>query len=163
MTALLSRLNAQFNRAHISERDFQEAAEYLKAFRRCRSATIKRALLLSAIVAYCRPFTSNERGPQSSATPQLPINPTKELSEQELQLHGEILDLRNQALAHSESSRRPTTRVMGTGTGFLVQAKPFDVLSERIDLKLFEGVCEKLALYCGRKLFELNHKIRAAE
>ena len=120
---------------------------------------VQRALLLSAIVAYCRPFTQNDREPNSKATQQLSINPAKELEPEEYKLHAKLLDLRHKALAHSEYSRKPTGRVMATATGFLTSSKPFDVLSERIDRKLFQGMCKKLSLFCNAKMFELNHKM----
>lgn len=158
-----SRLNAQFNRAHISENDFKEAGEYLHALHGRRLPTVRRALLISAIIAYSRPFTKNDKEPTDKATPQLQISLGKELTSDELVLHNKLVDLRNQALAHSEYFRKPSGRVMGLKSGFMVQSKPFDLLSERIDQKLFESICSKLALYCNRKKFELNHKLGPTE
>ena len=157
--APIALLEAQFNRAHISEKDFKEAEEYLKALTRTRRLTVQRALLLAAIIAYCRPFTQNEKRPESKATSQVPINPQKVLDPQEYDLHLRLLDLRNQALAHSEFSRKPTGRVMATSSGFLTSSKPFDVLSERIDRTMLKRMSKKLALHCSAKMFELNSKM----
>lgn len=152
-------LNAQFTRAHISARDFNEAREYLQVLRGRRLVSIQRALLFSAIVAYARPFTQNERTPTPSTTSQLGVKLNKELTKPELALHDKLVALRNQALAHSEYTQKAVRRVMGTPTGFVVQAKLFDVLSEPIDRKLFGELCHKMALFCSRKMMELNHKL----
>ena len=155
----ISQLNAQFNRTHISELDFKEAEEYLRSLRGKRLMPVQRALLLSAIIAYCRPFTQNETTPNPKATPQLAINAAKELEPDEYLLHTRLLELRHKALAHSEYSRKPTGRVMATATGYMTSSKPFDVLFERIDRKHFQVMCHKLSLYCSAKLFELNRKL----
>ena len=120
---------------------------------------VQRALLLSAIIAYCRPFTKNMREPNAKATQQLSINLSKELAAEEYELHSRLLDLRHKALAHSEYSRKPTVRMMATATGFLTSSRPFDLLSEGIDRRLFQGMCKKLILFCNAKLFELNRKL----
>ena len=44
-------LEAQFNRANISNKDFTEAEDYLHAYRDELSDILKRALLVAAIVA----------------------------------------------------------------------------------------------------------------
>ena len=93
------------------------------------------------------------------ATQQLSISPAKELEPEEYELHTKLLALRHKALAHSGYSRKPTGRVMATATGFLTSSKPFDILSERIDRKMFQGMCKKLALFCNAKLFELNRRL----
>lgn len=66
MSAPTSKLDAQFNRTHISQRDFEEAADYLNADDPSQSDTVRRALLLAAIVAYARPFTKNEDSSRAS-------------------------------------------------------------------------------------------------
>jgi hypothetical protein len=154
-------LHAQFSRVHISERDFAEAKEYLRTLQRRSLEPVRRALLLAAIVAYARPFSINETSPVHEATAQLPINLKRELTQDEFALHGRLMKLRNEALAHSQYSRKPAGRVMGTATGYLVQFRGFDVLLESIDRKLFEDMCNKLMQFCNRKLFELNNMLES--
>ena len=126
------KLEAQFNRAHMSYKDFGEAEEYLHAYRDELSDTCKRVLLVAAIMAYARPFTSNDGGAEGLSTGTLMGNPRRILKKKEFVLHEKVLRLRHEALAHSDYGRRPT-RLIETGeTSFLAKSKPFDVLSETI-------------------------------
>lgn len=152
-----AQIEAQFNRAHLSRKDFEEAKEFLKAYRQRFSAPVRRALLLSAVVSYCRPFAASRGGGHEKATAALAGNPQNILTKEEHELHEKLLALRHEALAHSSFDRRPTGRVTAIGTGFLVQSKIFDVLSEKIDLVLFRSICEKMRYYCTSKMFEFNH------
>src|SRR2546428_7085430 len=102
------KLEAQFNRASISNKDFAEAEDYLRAYSDDLADTLRRALLVSAIVAYARPFTSNDGGTDGFATGTLAGNPKQILSDDELMLHEKILELRNEAVAHSDYTRKPT-------------------------------------------------------
>ena len=154
-----AQLEAQFNRAHISKRDFEEALEYLRAFHARLRVSLKRAILLAAIVAYSRPFAQSRSGVHRKATSALNGNPQNVLSDQEYLLHQKLLSLRHEALAHSSYDRKPTARVSGTSRGFLVQSRPFDLLSERIDVKSFCSMCEKMINHCTDKLFELNRRL----
>lgn len=151
-----AQLEAQFNRVKISARDFEEAIDYLNALRGKRVMSVRRALLLAAIVAYCRPFTTNDKPPSNKAVSQLPINIEKELNTKENELHSKIVIIRNKALAHSEYSHKPTKRIRATKTGFSTWSKPYDVLSEEIDINEFAGMCRKLNEYCIFKMFDLN-------
>lgn len=127
------KLNAQFNRAIISEHDFTEAEDYLKCFDQKPTDVIKRALFLAAIVSYARPFLDSECGTQSKATSRLSIKLPKVLSPEELKLHKKVMNLRNEALAHSQYTRKPIARSSGSENGFSFQGKPYDLLSENID------------------------------
>ena len=159
MSQATEKLNAQFNRVHISLKDFEEAGDYLDALKGRRLFPIRRALLLAAVVAYARPFTQNEKSPTPKAIAQLPINVRKELDSAEYELHVRLLGWRNQALAHSEFSVKPVGRVMGNAKGFVSSATPFDLLSQQINQAMFKEMCMKLRRYCNDKLFELNHKL----
>ena len=158
-------LEAQFNRAHISKRDFEEVLEYLHAFHSRLRAAPKRAILLAAIIAYVRPFTQSRSGIHKKATSALSGNPRSILSEQEHLLHKKLVALRHEVLAHSSYDRKSTSRVSGrvssVSRGFIVRSRPFDLLAERIDIKLFCTICEKMINYCTDKLFELNHRLES--
>ncbi len=154
-----ARMEAQFNRAHLSRKDFEDAKEFLMAYRQRFSAPIRRALLISAILSYCRPFAASRSGGHEKATAALTGNPQNILSKEEHQLHEKLLALRHEALAHSSFDRRPTGRIPAIGPSFLVQSKMFDVLSERIDLVLFRSICETMMHHCTKKMFELNRHL----
>jgi len=75
-------------------------------------------------------------------------------------LHERLLTLRHEALAHSDFDRKPTRRIKSLGPGFLVSSMPFDVLSERIDMKLFRSICTKMKNHCYDKLFQLDRQMK---
>ena len=158
-----AKLTAQFNRVHLSLRDFEEAAEYLKAYRPRRQQVIKRALLLAAIVSYACPFSNNEREVPAKATSLLSVNLSRVLSSKELAMHQKLVNLRNEALAHSQYTRRPLARISSSESGFAVQGRLFDLLSESIDVEVFLALCEKMKGYCTTKLFELNRVLYGVE
>src|SRR5712691_10257226 len=95
------KLEAQFNRANISRKDFSEAEDYLHAYGGKLSERLRRAVLVAAIVAYARPFTSNDTGTEGLATSTLMRKPKGILSSEELKLHEKIHGLRTEEVAHS--------------------------------------------------------------
>lgn len=153
------KLEAQFNRANISNKDFAEAEDYLHAYRDELSDILKRALLVAAIVTYARPFTTNDGGVEGFSTGTLTGNPKQILSDEEFMLHEKVLRLRHETIAHSDYDRRPTRFVETVGTGFLTKSKPFDVLSETIDIAAFLGMCTKMKNHCTDTLFCLSGKL----
>ena len=154
-----AKLNAQFSRTRISKWDFEEAESYLQALRARRLPVLRQALLVAAVVSYCRPFTQNEGPIEARATPQLSVGLSKLFSSAEKELHERLLTLRHQALAHSSYTRRPVGRVSGSSRGFVMARRPFDILSEQLDTKLFSTLCVKLIEHCENKLFELNREL----
>ena len=158
-----NKINAQFNRAYISRQDFSEAYSYLHQLKRIRREPTRRALLLAAVIAYCRPFSNNERTPQSLAVPSLPINPKNVLSLQEFELHTKLMKLRNTALAHSDYNQKPITRIVGNVHGVATQSRPFDLLWVGIEVVLFLQLCQKFEWLCTEKIHELNRALQAAE
>ena len=113
------KLEAQLNRTNISSKDFSEAEDFLNAYRDDLSETLRRALLVSAVIAYVRPFSSNSGGSKRLATGTLVGSPKSILGSEEFRLHEKILGLRNEAIAHSDYDRRPTRFVQSIGRGFL--------------------------------------------
>jgi hypothetical protein len=156
-------IRAQFHRAHISRGDFEEAEEYLRAYRlRSRPAT-RRAILFAAIVSYSRPFIYSRGGTPRQATSRLSGEQLKLLTASERALHATILSLRHQVLAHSDFDRKPTRLVESVGTGFLVKSKPFDLLSQEINVSAFVAMCVKMKNYCSDTMFALNRTLQSLE
>lgn len=114
------KLRAQFHRTNLSEEDFIEAEKYLECFRQKPTDIdiIKRALLLAAIVSYARPFLQNDCGKQLQATSRLSIKISQTLSVEEQVFHEKIMLLRNEALAHSQYTRKPVSWSSGFENGF---------------------------------------------
>lgn len=149
----------QFNRISISTKDFQEAQEFLKELGDNQSLVVQKALLGAAIVSYSRPFTNNRSGKSPKATNSLPSNMLKDLSKREREQHKKILVLRNTGVAHSDFDRKPTKRVPSKGSGVLISSKPFNPLSEGIDIKMFKDMAKKLESYCVTKLIGLDREL----
>jgi hypothetical protein len=154
---------AQLNRARLSSDDFEEARACLEALGSCAGDVTRRALISSAIVAYARPFTVNSGGANSESTPQLSVSLSKVLDPSELELHERLLALRNEVVAHTDFDRKPVQRLQGTATGFTMQGKLFDLLSEQIDYVTFERMCGALKSHCVTDMLNLNGKIVAEE
>lgn len=151
-------LEIQLNRANISEKDFEEALEYLNPYQKYQFNIINRALLVAGIICYSRPF-SNNKGDIGKASNLLSVNLKKIFTSNELLLHEKIISYRNEAIAHSDYKRRPTRLVQSESNGFVTMSKPFDIQSELIDIDMFKEICEKMKKYCTGKMFELNSKI----
>lgn len=162
--AAIPQLNAQLSRARIAKWDFEEASSYLQALRGRRLHVLRRALITSAVVAYCRPFTQNEMsGVPAKATPALAVRLKRLYDRQELELHEKLLALRHEALAHSAYARKSVGRVKGSMRGFVLAGRPFDVLSENLNYKLLAGMCKRLETHCENKMSELNRQIVRVE
>jgi hypothetical protein len=159
MSAHLASLQAQLHRVLLSQHDFREAQEYLRVVCPPNSEVIARALLVSAVVAYCRPFTPNERTKDAKATPYLPVKPSKVFVAEERALHAKLLELRNQALAHTQYSRKPIARIEGSFRGFSYHNVAFSILNQSIDCNLFDRMCGHLDGVCFQMSMELNQKI----
>jgi hypothetical protein len=154
------KIEAQFNRVRISEKDFVEANEFLAAYRVRHSAPVRRAILVASIVAYSRPFSSNSGGVLKRTSPTLIGNPRKIfLDSRHYVLHAKILETRNQAIAHSDEDRNPARRVMGQNTGFVISARLFDVLSEGINISDFRTIVKRMIRHCRSALSELNGRL----
>jgi hypothetical protein len=77
----------QFNRLSISNEDFEEAGGYLSLVESDMDWGVVQALIISAIVAYSRPFLKSDGGANKKATPQVALRLKVELSPDELVFH----------------------------------------------------------------------------
>lgn len=159
MVSQLRTYTAKLNRARLSSDDFEEASQYISRADHARDDVLRRALLTAAIVSYCRPFTNNSGGATKHATSQVSVSLRRLFTSGEQQLHGKLLSLRNEVVAHTDYDRKPVRRLKGTTAGFSMSGKPFELLSEQIDLKLFREMCEALKGHCFSAMMELNKKI----
>lgn len=160
---LISKLQAQLARFHLSSNDFEEALSYLYASPAADAVVIRRALLTAAILAYARPFSQNEPGDSSGATSTVALKPRKLLSPGQLELHELLLEIRNRAIAHSESKVRPVIHVAREPPALLVGHQVFDVLTQPIDRPLFASLCEALHTECANAVSNLSAQIHELE
>src|SRR4051812_1274218 len=101
----------EFNRYTISLADFEKASECMaEARKHLPNNLVFEALLFMAIVAYCRPFSPNEKNTVNvKATSRLTLGQLVVPSDREKEIHTECYTLRNKALAHSEFCYNPTS------------------------------------------------------
>ncbi|MBI4401020.1 MAG: hypothetical protein HY581_05260 [Nitrospirae bacterium] len=99
----------QFNRVLMSYVDFQQAggiAGYIISEnlhdRYPRDRFLLQGLNCAMIVAYCRPFSGNDRGADVKI-PDLPPKILQALTPEEREIHAVIMEDRNTVLAHSDS------------------------------------------------------------
>jgi hypothetical protein len=162
---LLNRLLISYNDFHhasriasyILEHRLQDKAERLHGRRRYRIKLLCEALNSAMIVAYCRPFSGNDRG-RSDTLRSLPARFLNGLSTEELEVHQTALSDRNRLLAHSDSeawNMRPFFFKSGSAKPMLLPLHrdvraplvhdPVDVL-QRLCGKLMDRIFEERAV-----------------
>ena len=87
--------------SYILRHKLQERCERLKGTRRHRTEMLWEALNCAMVIAYCRPFSGNDR--RSGRVPDLPHRFIKRLTIKERELHHAAMDSRNTLFAHSDS------------------------------------------------------------
>jgi hypothetical protein len=156
-------VRAQFSRLHISQSDFKEADSYLRSFDPQVSEIARRALVVAAIVVYARPFTNNDASSESRATSKVSASLLRKLTDAERNLHDRLLTLRNRAVAHSSYATRPIATIAVLDGGYAVESTHFDVLSEDIDVPLFQVLCDKLYWACKHAKVKLSQGMSPGE
>ena len=155
----------KFHRAAMSKRDFSEAREFLKRLQFEKNKTVRYALLTSAIVAYAKPFSGNEKEKHAAATTKLHLSPEAILDSIQLALHSEIIQLRNKLVAHAEYAASPVRLLKRTDDGMELlgpyvekNGRMYDLRDflEMIDTPAFMRIAELLACHCGNELFRLK-------
>jgi hypothetical protein len=137
----------EFNRYSISLADFEKAFACVEeARKRIPNDLIYEALLFMAIIAYCRPFSENEKSEQNlKAKSRLNLEDLIVPSAREKKIHDECQTLRNKALAHSEFTYNPTSLNSRTG---VISSKSFSLLTQPVDLEGLERLLKRLIDLC---------------
>jgi hypothetical protein len=153
-------------RIQISSRDFEDAARFVRtAKRHAIGSDEHEAALQSAITCYARPFSGNELPNSSLADSYLTgVDPQGVLAPQDLGLHGRIVTLRKKVVAHSEAEYNPVERVH-TGVahrpgsyGYVTSSRPWNVVSEQLDLDAFERIADKMKVACWNALGDVARR-----
>lgn len=151
----------RFTRTHISRRDFAKSIGFINvAATHELSSPEYEALLLAAIISYARPFSGNEQGKSPPSDSRLAID-VAQLLGVDLALHERLIEVRNKAVAHSESAYYPVELLPvipdGEGArGFAAASQSWHVLNEHIDLVEFKRVAEALHQKCINNLFDIH-------
>ncbi len=139
----------EFNRHSISVRDFEKSIEFLQEIGNHSQATLLyEALLISALICYCRPFSSNERNKDAKATDRIEFKSFSDITTDEKSLHDKCITTRNKAVAHAEWSRHPTEYRRGTR---VIVSRGYSILSENIDPTSLLALSEKLLQQCHHR------------
>jgi hypothetical protein len=147
-----------FKRTHISRRDFEAALRFIRAARLHDNATPEHeALLIAAVLMYARPFSSNERNTNADADSRLADDLVK-FDGPKLELHDQVIQLRNKAVAHAESTYYPVKIIEPfiPGAGFATSSRRWHVVNPQLDLDLFEAVAVEMHQLCLNRQFDLG-------
>lgn len=150
---------AKFNRFSISLQDFEKAKAFIgEAANHQYGGLIHEALVFSAIICYFRPFTNNEKDPNSAAAAKLDLSDFHPISPEELSIHEVCKDLRNKALAHAEIKHHPTRFDLETG---VISSAIFSLVGKAPDLEAFVELIEKYIRQCHNKRADYVHTMRS--
>ena len=117
-------IDKAISRLTISRNDWVKCIDFLNALSNHGYGDIAyEALLVSAIVFYARPFSHNEKGNNLKADAKVDLKVLEGLDETKMQLHHQVIELRNTAVAHMEWNSHP---VAVTGDG-VIQSFPFSI------------------------------------
>lgn len=142
----------QFNRVLMSYVDFQQAggiAGYILRDNLHERYPADRFLLqglnCAMIIAYCRPFSGNDRG-VAVKIPDLPPRILQVLTPEEHEIHAVVMEDRNTVLAHSDSRAwEPRPQIhRGGGRDLLVP------MFNYAHAPLTRAVTEQLSAMCGK-------------
>lgn len=98
------------------------------------------------------------KGPKDRSIPTLPKGWHKNLDNEHKKLHRRILKLRDKAVAHSDYGLKPTSPTVYDSV--VVQcSRPFDTLTEDLDLFVFQSNIQHMINYTIDKIYELQKKI----
>lgn len=153
----------RFRRTHISRRDFAKSIGFISAAAKYDLiAPEYEALLLAAIVSYARPFSGNEHSKSPLSDSRLDVDVSQILGS-DLPLHERLIEVRNKAVAHSESAYYPVELLPAAppsakgANGFASVSKNWHVLNEQIDLMAFKRMAEALCAKCTNNLFDIHY------
>lgn len=121
----MSDSKSRINRLTSASLDLENCLRFLDELESHQyGTTVYEALLISAIVFYIRPFSENEKKQSTSPSdPRVPEEVLANLSEDKLDLHKRLKELRNKAIAHAEWTFHPT----GVTENKIIQAMPFSI------------------------------------
>lgn len=154
----------RLRRIYLSTWDFEQARAFIDAATKHDIASIEhKALLLSAILCYARPFSGNEVGKDPPADPKLSGIDTRAVLGSDFALHEKIVRLRNIAVAHSASEVNPSERLPTPPSkpgsyGIAFSARRWHPVDEQIDLDAFRRVASAMLKECQDLIVEVPRK-----
>jgi hypothetical protein len=127
--------------------DFRDCNKFLDEFNKTEDDILKEALLVAALVSYCRPFSENKENDKIIKKISLEVV-TRPLEAHEIRLHKKLITIRNKAIAHSDIDKKPTGSTVQNKV--LVQAsKLYNILAEDLDINEISNLSKKMISICG--------------
>lgn len=156
------------HRLFLASRDMEEVKRYLNAYRElheldCQSGRgmyfdHREAILVAAIVAYCRPFKKAYSDGKADSKIDIKHFSKVESSPELLALHNLVVDLRDKAIAHGDWSHR-STQLIGSGGGTSIMRKaPIPKIDSALNFEEFENLAAIVCQECLRLTHELDLK-----
>lgn len=164
-----------FNRVLMSYIDFQQAHNIAHVILRDRlherlrdpgpgDRFLLQGLNCAMIVAYCRPFSGNDRRRRAVKIPDLPARFLRILTEEERWLHGVVMEDRDSRLAHSDSEAWEMEPVVYRSAGGHEMLTPMHHLVHepltREATECFCGMADKLREACFAERRRLEPELR---
>lgn len=149
----------QFIRAMISLGDIEESIDYLEAYNGNLPPTIRRAILLAAIISYCRPFFQNAVGSNNEATTKYKFHAKDLFDKEDRDLHNRLLALRKKVLAHSDFNEKPVSIDHVGKHGYSTSLRVFDLLSIKVKPEEILRLCVKVQRDCRNNMFSLSQSL----
>jgi hypothetical protein len=150
-------------RVMLSGDDYERAEEFVKAARLQAVGNIEyEALMHSAILFYARPYSDNE--PKKSKLPdearKLKGLDLQTILGEDLPFHDRLIALRNKVIAHAESEFFPAQNIkLAIGAkgqfGIAFQRRSWHVVSENLDLDVFERVAAKMRSAARKHVYDV--------
>lgn len=132
----------ELNRLTIARGDIEQALRFLKkAGDMGPTSDEYKALVMTAIILYARPFSKNEVVPQAKAAKCVSSEVSDEYTEEERVLHDRLLEVRNKAIAHAEWNNYPTSVSWDTR---VIKSRRYSIYPEFITVKSFAALAAKL-------------------
>ena len=153
-------MKPKIHRLLLSCEDIWEASLVLAEWSHDLPPVVRRALLIAAIVSYCRPFTTNY-GP--GALRKLDIADYLKADHSSdrplLELHQVLMHLRDKVVAHSDFDVQPVTLGARTTTGFTFDRLKVDVLMAPISIDDFRRLCSIVQSRCTDEMHRLANDL----
>jgi alpha-L-fucosidase len=158
-----SQLQRQLRRFVVFHYDFEQVKEYanvLQARTEYGADTINRALTVTIIMAYCRPFSGNSDG-------KIPGRVTNQFLPDEQALHEKLIrkhGLRNSLYAHSDHTAHDlavsVTEVRGVKLVLPIGSDPYGLLPNN-EVKRLAGMANKIQARLAEMQASLQQKLDA--
>jgi hypothetical protein len=145
------------SRVNISKNDFEMCVNFLNETANVNIGSYSyEALWMMAIVAYCRPFSHNEKSGNNKAAAKIDA---PQMTTKERELHATLIKCRNKIVAHSEIKFNPTSTDSDTGIIWRKRASIWSFLQGfNLSKNLVIALANKMLNYCHNESADLINK-----